>query len=142
MSGGKRIVWIALLLFACERDSSAEARMFLDRLDALDLDDPVADRRRLLTSLENMPIADPEIAAARAVCADAHRTTLEAEELTERVRSALAEYPDERDIPPARRMRIETDLATSNRNIRRARPLFDRCNRERHQLDREYRRRH
>lgn len=135
-----RSIFLILLLTACERDSSAEARMFLDRLDRLDLDDPVEDRRRLLTSLSNMPLADPDIDATRDVCVDAHRRTIEAEELTARVRSALEEFPDEADIPPARRREIETDLDQSNRNIERARGLFTRCNRERHHLDRRYRR--
>src|SRR5690606_19721232 len=75
------VLWVLVLGAACEGDPSAEARMFLDRVEHLDLDDPLEERRRLVENLATMPLAHPEVAQARDLCVDAHRAMLEAEDL-------------------------------------------------------------
>lgn len=113
--------------------------MFLDRLDRLDLDDPVEERERLIENLASMPLVDEDIQRARDVCVEAHRAILEAEALHVRARDAVAEYPDEAEIPITKRARIERDLRSSNEAIQRSRPLFERCHTARGRLDRRYR---
>lgn len=134
---------IASLLVAlggCQQDPSGEARMLLDRLDQLDLDDPVEDRRRVVDNLAHMPLGNDQIREARDVCVEAHRTLLSAEDLHARARAALAPYEDESTIPITERQRIQRDIDASNRALERASGLVSRCERHTRDLDMRYRR--
>lgn len=115
--------------------------MFLDRVEQLDLDDPVAERRRIVDNLASMPLSDDGVKRARDVCVDAHRTIIEAEERQSRAARLLARYSAE-DVPPvADRERIQQDIDHADRALARSRGLFDRCGREMQDLDLRYRRR-
>jgi hypothetical protein len=129
-----------LALFACagcERDPSAEARMFLDRFDRIDLDDPIEERQRLVDNLTNMPLAADEVRRVRDVCVDAHQSALEAETLQVRARDTVAQY--EGTIPYEVGRGIERDIRGSGRALERSRTLFSRCLDMRARLERKYR---
>jgi hypothetical protein len=129
------------VLAGCGPDASTEARMFLDRLDGVDLDDPVAERQRRVTSLANLPLADATVKRARDVCVEAHRSLLEAEELHSNARVTLARHENAGDIPVTEQQRIERDIANSNTALTRARDLMGRCERHTRDLDNRFRRR-
>lgn len=133
--------WLAVILLvcACEHDASAEAILFLDRLDQVDLDDPVADRQRIVDNLAHMPLRDPQVRQVRAVCVDAHRSILEAEILHARARDVVGRYPDEADIPAAQRVSIQRDIDGSSRALARSERLIARCHQERDELRLSYR---
>ncbi len=139
----RRVVVIVSLFAAlsgCQHDPSGEARMFLDRLDGLDLDDPIEDRRRLVENLAHMPLTDDDVREARDVCVEAHRTLISAEDLHARARAALAGHEDETTIPIPERQRIQSDIDGSNRALERAAGLVSRCERHTRDLDMRYRR--
>ncbi len=126
---------------ACGRDASGEARMFLDRLERLDLDDPADDRRRLVDNLANMPLSDAEVTEARDVCVDAHRNILEAEELQADAAGLLARYEPDQVPSAGDRARIQRDIQSADAALARSRDLFSRCHRHSRELDMRYRRR-
>lgn len=125
----------------CGPDPSTEARSLLDRLDGLDLDAPMDERRRRVTSLANMPLHDASVKQARDVCVEAHRSILEAEELHANASAALARFEDEGAIPVGTRGSIQRDIEGSNAALARARDVMGRCERHTRDLDVRYRRR-
>lgn len=127
-------------LTGCGPDPSVEARTLLDRLDGLDLDDPIEERRRRVTSLASLPLSDATVKEARDVCVDAHQSLLDAEELHTSARAALARYEDESAIPVAEQQRIQRAITGSNDALTRARDLIGRCERHTRDLDNRYRR--
>lgn len=139
----RRTLAILVLLagVACGRDASGEARMFLDRLERLDLDDPPADRRRLVDNLANMPLSDAEVTEARDVCVDAHRNILEAEDLQADAARLLARYEADQVPSAGDRARIQRDIQSADAALARSRDLFSRCHRQTRELDVRYRRR-
>ena len=130
---------LAVLLVACEPDARNDAVIYLDRVQRLDLDDPVAERRRLVESLASLPLSAPEVVSARDACVEAHQTILEAEGHTASAREAVERYPEESDIPIPIRQRIERDITRSNQLIERSRAMFDACHRLTRDLEVRYR---
>ncbi len=135
------ILSLLAVLAGCQDDASSEARMFLDRLDGLDLDDPIEDRRRLVDNLAHMPLSNDEVRGARDICVEAHRTLISAEDLHARARAALAPYDDENAIPVTEQQRIQRDIDGSNTALERAAGLVSRCERQTRALDLRYRHR-
>lgn len=133
------IAFVALALAGCEPDARNDATIFLDRVQRIDLDDPLAERRRLVASLESLPLTAPEVTRARDTCVEAHRAILSAEELTQGARAELERHEDEAAIPLVTRQRIEADIRRSNELIERSRGLFDTCHRLTRDLEVRYR---
>ena len=133
------LVAFAWMLLGCEPDARNDAVIYLDRVGRLDLDDSVADRRRLVRSLASLPLSSPEVQGARDACVEAHETILEAEQLTDRARAAVERYEDESQIPITARQRIESDISESGRLIERSGPMFDTCHRRTRDLEVRYR---
>lgn len=139
----RRALLVCFLLIgaACERDSAAEARMLLDRVQSIDLDSSVAERTRLVDSLATVRLTDPELVGTRDVCVDAHRAILEAEGLQAQAAERLEGYASE-EVPSAGdQLQIRRDIETADREIQRSRELFTRCHEETRALDVRYRRR-
>lgn len=128
-----------LALAACEPDTRNDAVIFLDRVQRLDLDDPIAQRRRLVESLSSLPLQASEVVSARDACVEAHETIIEAEELTANARQAVEEHEDESSIPIVERTRLEADIRRSNRLLERSRSMFSRCHRLTRDLEVRYR---
>jgi len=124
---------------ACDHDSSAEARMFLDRVGQIDLDTPIAERRRLVDSLASLPLTDDEVSAARDLCVNAHRSILEAEQHQADAVALVALHGD--DLPPEVELQVGNDIEQSGRALERSRDLFSRCISEQHAIDARYGRR-
>jgi hypothetical protein len=149
----RRVLVLFLLLGACESDASPEARMFLDRVERLDLDDPPEERRRLIENLATMPLSHSEVTETRDVCVDAHRSMLEAEELRveavallARCGSACGGEPSGAEIPSTTeqlraRRDLDQNIRRADRALERSRDLFSRCHRQTRTLDTRYRRR-
>lgn len=115
--------------------------MLLDRIERLDLDDPVEERRRLVDSLASMPLADADVMSARDVCVRAHRSILEAEEKQAHAAMLLARYESD-EVPSAGdQLRIRRDIDEADGAIQRSRSLFARCHSETQALQSRYRRR-
>jgi hypothetical protein len=130
------LVWS---LVGCEPDARNDANLFLDRVDRIDADDPLAQREALVESLATLPLASPEVKNARTSCVDAHRAMIYAEQENELVRDALMEVRgDESRLTPHQRAKIERHLTESTRYIERSRPLLDTCHRLRNQLRTRY----
>jgi len=136
------ILGLGAALGACGDDARNDARVYLDRVQQLDLDDPIEERERLVDSLASLPLSAPEVQRARDACVEAHRTILEAESLHRGAREALVRADmDEHAIPITQRQRIERDIQRSNQAIERSRDLFTRCHRLTRSLETRYRRR-
>ncbi len=130
---------VALALLGCEPDARNDATIFLDRVQRIDLDDPIADRRRNVGSLASLPLSAPEVQRARDACVEAHQTIIDAETLTTGARAEVERYEDESQIPITARQRIEADIRRSNGLIERSRALFDTCHRLTRDLEVRYR---
>lgn len=155
MTRGSRRVWfgvrtpwtvlvglvLCLLALGCEPDPRNDAHLFLDRVQHIDLDDPLEERRRRVESLATLPVSSEVVQSARDACVEAHRAIIEAEQASARARAVLDRYPDEADIPVNERQDIEQDLRTSNRAMERSRDLFSRCHRMTRDLRVRYQRR-
>ena len=130
---------IALILAACGPDPQNEARLFLDRMGQVDLDDPLEDRRAWADTLERMPFATEEVRRARAACLDAHRTLISAEDQNAEARRRLDEVGgDEDSLSAESRAAIEAAIGESNRALARSRGLFSRCTAEKRGLEGRY----
>jgi len=151
----RRALVLSFLLVgaACEGDASTEARMFLDRVERLDMDDPLEERRRLVDNLATLPLVHGDVIAARDVCVDAHRAILEAEDLRLEAVALLARCgpvcagqpggPEVDGTADQLRARLDLDrnMGRADRALERSRDLFSRCHRETRALDTRYRRR-
>ena len=129
---------LAVTLLGCEPDARNDATIFLDRVQRIDLDDPIAERRRNVESLASLPLSAPEVQRARDACVEAHQTILDAETLTTSARAEVERYEDESQIPITARQRIEADIRRSNGLIERSRSLFDTCHRLTRDLEVRY----
>jgi len=132
-------VLLVALLAACEPDARNDAVIYLDRVQRVDLDDPIPERRRLIESLASLPLSAPQVRDARDACVEAHQTIIEAEDLTRSARAAVERYEQESMIPATERTRIERDITASNQLIERSRPMFDTCHRLTRDLEVRYR---
>jgi hypothetical protein len=133
------ILALAAAALGCEPDARNDANLFLDRVQRIDLDDPVEERQRLVGSLASLPLEAESVQRARDACVEAHRTILEAEALHARARSAVEAHGEESAIAVPERQRIERDIQRSNRAIARSRELFARCHRLTRDLELRYR---
>ena len=137
------ILVLCSIAVGCEPDARNDANLFIDRIEVIDLDDPVEDRRERVDALAALPLASVEVQTARDACVEAHRAILEAEDLHARARAAVVDHADEGALSITERQRIENDIQQSNRAIARSRDLFSRCHRLTRDLDLRYRsRRH
>lgn len=142
-----RRVWLAGLVSAgvvlvasgCEPDPRNDAHLFLDRVQHIDLDDPIEERRRRVDSLATLPVTAEVVRSARDACVEAHRAIIEAEEASANAREVYDQYPDEASIPLTERQRLESDIRTSGRAMDRARNLFTRCHDRTNDLRLRYR---
>ncbi len=142
-----------MLATACKGDASAEARMFLDRYERLDMDDPLEERRRLVDNLRTMPLVHSDVTQARDVCVDAHDAILEAEDLRveavallERCGPVCAGQPAGPEVDGtaeqlSARLELDQNMGRAERALERSRGLFSRCHRETAALNTRYRRR-
>ena len=140
----KRTLSILVIVAAaagCEPDARNDANLYLDRVERIDLDDPVEERERMVDALESLPLSAEPVQEARDACVEAHRAVLEAESLHASAREALGEHEDEGEIPITERQRIERDIQASTRAVARSRSLFSRCHRLTRDLELRYRRR-
>ena len=133
------ILVLAAAAAGCEPDARNDANLFLDRVQRIDLDDPVEERQRLVDSLASLPLSAEPVQQARDACVEAHRTILEAEDAHGRARAALEAHPSEEDIAITERQRIERDIQASTRAVERSRDLFARCHRLTRDLELRYR---
>ncbi|MEZ4336807.1 MAG: hypothetical protein R3B82_09285 [Sandaracinaceae bacterium] len=133
------VALLAITLLGCEPDARNDATIFLDRVQRIDLDDPVAERRRNVESLASLPLSAPEVRRARDACVEAHQTILDAEGITSAARAEVERYEDESQIPITARQRLEADIRRSNGLIERSRSLFDTCHRLTRDLEVRYR---
>lgn len=133
------LVATTLAVAGCEPDARNDANLFLDRVQRIDLDDPVDERERLVDSLASLPLSAEPVQEARDACVEAHRTILEAEALHASAREALEGRADETEIPITERQRIERDIQESTRAVERSRGLFSRCHRLTRDLELRYR---
>lgn len=69
------------LLHACGGDNSRqqEARELLERISALDLKAPAAERARRIERVRALPVSDPRLLRVRELCTEAHAGLLSAE---------------------------------------------------------------
>ena len=128
-------------LAACEGDPRNDANLYLDRVQRIDLDDPLDLRRLRVEALATLPVASDVVRSARDACVEAHRAIIDAEETSAEARAAFEGYASEDAIPQAERLRIEEDIRQSNRAVERSRGLFSRCHRLTRDLELRYRRR-
>jgi hypothetical protein len=138
------LILALLCLAGCEDNSRAEATMFLDRVERLDLDGPMEERRRLVQSLASLPLSSEEVSSARDLCVDAHRAILDAEQSHQRARTHLAEMLEEHgteaEMPITEKQRIGRDIRDADRALVRSRRLFTDCSRVTEELAQRYRR--
>jgi hypothetical protein len=89
------VAWVARLILclgcACgsENSRAQEARALLERIAALDLRAPPAERARQIEHLRALQLADPDLARVRGACVLAHAGLLAAESEQAGVRSRL-----------------------------------------------------
>ena len=134
------LLTLVATLLGCEPDARNDAIIFLDRVQRIDLDDPLADRQRLMESLASLPLSAPEVTRARDACVEAHQTIIQAESLTAGARTEIERYEEESQIPITTRQRIEGDIRRSSDLIERSRSMFDTCHRLTRDLEVRYRR--
>lgn len=137
------LVWSLLawspVLGGCEPDARNDAHLFLDRVQQLDLDDSIEERRRMVNSLASLPLTSEPVQQARDACVEAYRTILEAEERQARARGSVEQHEDESAMSIAERRRIEDDIRESRQALERSRELFPRCHRLTRDLQLRYR---
>ncbi|MFK7988986.1 MAG: hypothetical protein AB8I08_23415 [Sandaracinaceae bacterium] len=134
-------LFLLLSVLGCEPDPRNDAHLFLDRVERIDLDDPVEVRRRRVDSLATLPVTAEVVRLARDACVDAHRAVIEAEEAAASAREILEEYEDEASIPATERQRFERSIETSRRAMDRSRNLFRSCHDRTNDLSLRYRNR-
>ena len=135
------VLALAALALGCEPDARNDANLFLDRIQRIDLDDPLETRRTRVASLATLPVEHPQVWSARDACVDAHQAIIEAEESSARARGAFEGYDSEDAIPVVERQRIEREIQASTRAVERSRGLFSRCHRLTRDLELRYRHR-
>ncbi|GAB4116559.1 MAG: hypothetical protein OHK0013_50130 [Sandaracinaceae bacterium] len=123
---------LAPLTTACEDRTRNEAMLFLTRYDALDLDDPIEERRAAVAALRGLVVSSDEVRSARDACADAYEAEIRAEdrhaEATAELLRASGGGAD--TVPTEAAARIEAAIQESQESIERTRELFPRCERE------------
>lgn len=125
---------LAAMLFLTRQDDRTrnDALLFLDRYEALDVDDPIDVRRPLVSALAEMPFAAEEVDRVRDGCVEAHRTLIVAEERGAEAREIFERATGggrvpESEIPTDVRASIEAALAESNEALPRARAQLRDC---------------
>lgn len=125
---------LAAMLFLTRQDDRTrnDALLFLDRYEALDVDDPLETRRPLVEALAAMPFAAAEVDRVRDGCVEAHRTLILAEERGAEAREIFDRATEggrvpEGDIPTEVRASIEAALSESNEALPRARAQLREC---------------
>jgi hypothetical protein len=108
----------------------AEASLFLERFQAIDIEDPLVERRERIEAIARSPISTEEIDAIRDACVAAHRTMIHAEDSSAAARAhfeqATAGNPGAH-IPTEVQASIELALSESNDALERAREQLPRC---------------
>ena len=125
---------LAVMFFFTRQDDRTrnDALLFLDRYQALDLDDPIEERRQRVDALDALPFASEEVERVRDACVGAHRTLIVAEERGAEARAIFERETDhgriaESDLPTEVRASIEAALSESNEALPRAREELRTC---------------
>ena len=139
---------MALLLLSrvvcgCGDRTENEARLFLDRIERIDSDDPPERRRPRVDALASLALTSEEVKHARDVCLDAHRSLIDAETRQGEARRELDRITanganPHAPVEPAVGARIQKAIGDSERAIARSRDLRPRCQDEVGELDRKY----
>ena len=112
------VVLVAPLAIACSGDRGEnEARLFLDRVELVVLETPVAERERMLGALESLPLENEDVIAVREACVDGHRALIEAEVAQREATVELGRATGGRDdvrIPSEEAARIQAMIDRSN----------------------------
>jgi hypothetical protein len=110
-------------------DGRNDAMLFLDRVDGLEVDDPLEERRTRVRVLTELPISSSRVDAARDVCVAAHSALIRAEDLHAQARADLARASHDGSVQVSTDMalEIETAITESDEAIQSSRDLFPRC---------------
>lgn len=126
-----RTFFLGLLLLSCacggEDREAREAKLFLDRVRAIDISDPVETRQERVDALERLVLSTERVKEARDVCLRFHRSLLDAETGAAEVRSALDALPPEQQHAGPETSRIAQRLRESNAAAAQAERLQPEC---------------
>lgn len=136
-------ILFCFVLPACSDHTGNEARLFLDRVERIDSDDPPERRRPRIEALAALALSSEEVTRARDVCLDAHRALLDAETRQAEARRELDRITanganPHAPVEPAVGARIQKAIDDSERAIHRSRDLMPRCQDEVGELNRKY----
>ncbi len=140
---------LLLVASACSCDDEQtrnEAMLFIDRIEDFDVDDDIEDRRRVVDSIRELALTDPDVIAARDTCVAAYGALIEAEDQHALARHLLVGtfLPDggEQAIAPEMQAQIEGALDHSTEALARSQEAVPRCTRAVGALERRFPRRH
>jgi hypothetical protein len=145
------VVMVAVALGAgaavgCGDQKANDARLFLDRVERIDVEGPRESRRVAVDALANVAVETEEIQRARDLCVEAHRTLLDAEDTQANAQAELDRIigngiNPNADIAPDVASRLDRQITEARQGIERSRQLMPRCQDEVGDLAREYARR-
>lgn len=121
----------SVLLFGCNSERT-QATALLDRVNAIDISMPPAERMPQLTALESLRLADEPLTQLQQLCSGAHRSLIDAEVEQAKARHALDTA--EGDQSPEQRLEqakaIAMSIERSTRKLQQAQESFPECERQ------------
>ena len=119
----------ALVLGGCADRERKEAQALIARVEAIDVQAEVSERRPRLEALEALEVHGDAAKKVKQVCVEGHTALLEAEEGHLEAKGLAAEGLDAAGkLPEATDERLKDLIAASNQAIDRARKLMPECN--------------
>ena len=110
-------ILLVVVVTGCPDGEENEARLFLDRYDAVDVDD-LRERRRRVDALRALNIQTEEVRNAQRVCGEMHNSLVEAEEASARARQLLDQLAPEAESEtapePAAESETESDSSSGD----------------------------
>ncbi len=140
------LVLVLLLVIAvgCGDWKRHEARLLLDRMDRIDVNEAPDARRPEVEALEQLPLESTEARRVRDLCVKGHEALLSAEQEASLARGSLdrdAPVGSGKTIPAADARRIDQALVRSNDALAHASRLLVKCQDEVASLSSRYGRR-
>lgn len=121
------ILTLAALLVACGPDEQNEARLFLDRIEQLEVD-ALDERRRRIDALANLPLESERVKTVRDLCVPMHEAVWQADDGTQAVRQIADELERlPREERTDRSTEIEAALEQSESAVARVAELREPC---------------
>ena len=123
------VVGIAIASQGQSGDGRNDAMLFLDRIEGLDVEDPIEERRAQVGVLAGLPLHAESVVEVRDLCVSAHSTLIRAEDRSAEARSLFDEASAHGTIEVSTEIaaRIEDAIADSDRAIEEARTMLPRC---------------